>query len=139
MKRGRIMKKIFALLASLTALILEILPYGAVCNFATPPGEPPLRLTYSYFSLVPFGYANFAPFIVAILTCALVVLSILYLFVGKRMRMPVLCVSAAASLLSLAPLLLGVTYYPAVGSLITLSLIGTTVCVLLDKKKSGEK
>ncbi|MBO5757629.1 MAG: hypothetical protein J6S28_08015, partial [Clostridia bacterium] len=56
------------------------------------------------------------------------------LFVGKRMLMPVLCVSAAASLLSLAPLLLGVTYYLAVGSLITLSLIGTTVCVLLDKE-----
>ena len=133
------MKKMFALFASLTALILEILPYGAVCNFATPPGEPPLRLTYSYFSLVPFGYANFAPFIVAILTCALLILMIVYVFISQRLRMPVLCVSAAASLLSLAPLLLGVTYYPAVGSLITLSLIGTTVCVLLYKKKSGEK
>ena len=133
------MKKIFALITTLTALILEILPYGAVCNFATPPGEPPLRLTYSYFSLIPFGYANFAPFIVAILTCALLILMIVYVFISQRLRMPVLCVSAAASLLSLAPLLLGVTYYPAVGSLITLSLIGTTVCVLLDKKKSGEK
>ncbi len=128
------MKKIFALLASLTALILEILPYGAVCNFATPPGEPPLRLTYSYFSLVPFGYANFAPFIVAILTCALVVLGILYLFVGKRMRMPVLCVSAAASLLSLAPLLLGISYYSPVALCISLCLIGATVLVLLDKE-----
>ena len=126
------MKKIFALITTFTALILEILPYGAVCNFATPPGEPPLRLTYSYISLTPFGYANFAPFIVALLTCALVVLGIVYLFVGKRIRMPVLCVSAAATLLSLAPLLLGASYYSAVGSLITLSLIGTTVCVLLD-------
>jgi hypothetical protein len=128
------MKKIFALLASLTALILEILPYGAVCNFATPPGEPPLRLTYSYFSLVPFGYANFAPFIVAILTCTLVVLGIVYLSVGKRMRMPVLCVSATASLLSLAPLLFGMTYFSVVGLLITLSLLCTTVFVLLDKE-----
>ena len=132
------MKKIFALITTLTALILEILPYGAVCNFATPPGEPPLRLTYSYFSLVPFGYAHFSPFIVAILTCVLVVLFIAYLFVGTRVRIPVLCISATATLFSLAPLLLGMTYFSAVGSLITLSLIGTTVCVLLDKKKSGE-
>ncbi|MBQ1233932.1 MAG: hypothetical protein IIX86_10420 [Clostridia bacterium] len=132
------MKKIFALIASLTALILEILPYGAVCNFATPPGEPPLRLTYSYFSLVPFGYANFAPFTVAILTCALLVLMIVYVFISQRLHMPVLCVSAAAALLSLAPLLLGISYYSPVALCISLCLIGATVLVLLDKKKSGE-
>jgi hypothetical protein len=132
------MKKIFALIASLTALVLEILPYGAVCNFATPPGEPPLRLTYSYFSLVPFGYANFAPFIVAILTCTLLVLMIVYVFISQRLRMPVLCVSAAASLLSLAPLLLGISYYSPVALCISLCLIGATVLVLLDKKKSGK-
>lgn len=126
------MKKALALSAVLAALILEILPYGAVCNFATPPDEPPLRLTYSYFSLVPFGYAHFAPFIVALLTCVLLVLMILYAFVGQRMRMPVLCVSAAASLLSLAPLLLGFSYFSLVGLLITFSLLCATVFVLLD-------
>ena len=125
------MKKIFALIATLTALILEILPYGAVCNFMTPPGEPPLRLTYSYFSLVPFGYANFAPFIVAILTCVLLVLMIVYVFVGQRMRMPVLCVSVAATLLSTTPLLLGMTYFSVVGLLITLSFLCTTALTVL--------
>ncbi len=132
------MKKIFALIVTLTALILEILPYGAVCNFATPPGEPPLHLTYSYFSLVPFGYAHFSPFIVALLTCVLLVLTIVYAFVGRRMRIPVLCVSAAASLLSLAPLLLGISYFSLVGLLITLSLLCATVFVLLDKERSGK-
>ncbi len=128
------MKKVLALSAALLALALEIMPYGAVCNFATPPGEPPLRLTYSYFSLIPFGYANFAPFIVAILTCALTVLLFVYFFIGPRVRIPVLIVSAVAALLSLAPLLLGVSYYSLVGLMITICLIIATVLVLLDKK-----
>ena len=65
------MKKKMIMLCIITAtLILEILPYGAVCNFANTDGGP-WRQTFSYFSLVPFGYANFAPFIVALLTCAL--------------------------------------------------------------------
>lgn len=132
------MKKTLILILVLSALVLEMLPWGAVCNFMTPPGEPPLRLTYSYFSLTPFGYANFAPFIVALLTCVLVVLVIAYLFAGKRVRIPVLCVSAAAALLSLAPLLLGISYYSPVALCISLCLIGATVLVLLDKEKLGE-
>ena len=59
--------KFIMLFTTFVALILEILPYGAVCNFANPDGEP-WRYTYSYFDLTPFGYANFAPFIVALLT-----------------------------------------------------------------------
>ena len=38
-------------------IVLEILPYGAVCNFANPEGEV-LRETFSNFDLTPFGYAN---------------------------------------------------------------------------------
>ena len=127
------MKRIFALSAALLALAFEIMPYGAVCNFATPPGEPPLRLTYSYFSLIPFGYAHFSPFIVAMLTCALTVMLFVYFFVGQRMRKSVLIVAATAALLSLAPLLLGLSYYSLVGALITVCLIITTVLVTCDK------
>lgn len=130
------MKKIFALSASLLALAFEIMPYGAVCNFATPPGEPPLRETYSYFSLTPFGYANFAPFIVAALTCVLLALLAVYIFVGQRIRIPVLCVSALASLLSLAPLLLGISFYSFVGFLITLCLLCVTILILFDREKA---
>ena len=127
------MKRIFALSAALLALAFEIMPYGAVCNFATPPGEPPLRLTYSYFSLIPFGYAHFSPFIVAMLTCALTVMLFVYFFVGQRMRKSVLIVAATAALLSLAPLLLGLSYYSLVGALITVCLIIATVLVTCDK------
>ena len=65
------MKKRFQyLLLPIITLILEILPYGAVCNFAPSPTER-IRKTFSYFDLIPFGYANFAPFLTAIITCAI--------------------------------------------------------------------
>ena len=61
-------KRLMYLALPALTLILEILPYGAVCNFANPEGEA-WRRTYSYFDLTPFGYANFAPLLTAFLTC----------------------------------------------------------------------
>ena len=58
-------KRLLYLFLPIVTLILEILPYGAVCNFANPEGKP-WRMTFSYFDLTPFGYANFAPFLTAI-------------------------------------------------------------------------
>lgn len=130
------MKRIFTFILVLTTLVLELLPFGAVCNFMTPPGEPPLRLTYPYFSLTPFGYANFAPFIVAILTCVLAVLVIISLLAKRKLRMPVLCVAALSTLLSLCPLLLGISYYSVVGLLITLCLLCVTVLNFFDRSKA---
>ena len=43
-------KKMITLALLLSALVLEILPYGAVLNFANPEGES-WRKTYSYFRL----------------------------------------------------------------------------------------
>lgn len=62
------MKKVcLAVLPALT-IVLELLPLGAVCIFATSPTER-VKETFSYFSLTPFGYANFAPLITATLNC----------------------------------------------------------------------
>ncbi len=123
-------KKLIMLCTTLIALVLEILPYGAVCNFANPEGEP-WRHTYSYFDLTPFGYANFAPFIVALLTCALTVMIVVSLVSQKTMRTPILTVSAIAMVLSLAPLLLGISYFSVTGALITVGLLSTTVVAIL--------
>ena len=75
-------KKIIVLCILLCTLVLEILPYGAVCSFANPEGAP-RRVTYSYFSLTPYGYANFAPLITAVLTCVLL-LAVLFSFILNR-------------------------------------------------------
>ena len=126
-------KKLIILCTTLIALVLEILPYGAVCNFANPEGES-WRRTYSYFDLTPFGYANFAPFIVALLTCVLIILIVVSLVSKKEMKAPILAVSAIATVLSLAPLLYGIRFFSVVGALISVALAITAVIAFIKEK-----
>ena len=126
-------KKLIMLCTTLIALVLEILPYGAICNFANPEGEP-WRRTYSYFDLTPFGYANFAPLIVALLTCVLIILIVVSLVSKKEMKASILAVSAIATVLSLAPLLYGIRFFSVVGALISVALAITTVIAFIKEK-----
>lgn len=128
-------KKILYLIFPIITLILEILPFGAVCNFANPEGES-IKNTYSYFDLTPYGYSNFAPFLTAIITCVILVLLIIYLFSSKEKMLAVikimLCVAIA---LSLCPLLLGLNYFSLIGGMISLSLVITLLITLFIKAK----
>ena len=126
-------KKLIMLCTTLIALVLELLPYGAVCNFANPAGDP-WRRTYSYFDLTPFGYANFAPFIVALLTCALTVMIVVSLVSKKPIRTPILTVSAIATVLSLAPLLYGISFFSIVAAFISVALALTTAVAFIKGK-----
>lgn len=128
-------KKFLLILLSIVALVLEILPYGAALNFANPEGEP-LRETYSYFSLTPFSYANFGPFITAILTCALLVLAIVGLFkYSKGLKTAMLNVSGFATAASLMPLMFGTDYITPIGVIITVLLAGSFgVCFIKEKQ-----
>lgn len=104
-------------------LILEALPYGAVCVFASSPAER-LRETFSYFDLTPFGYANFAPLFTAIITCLMFVLLVIYCIKGNL----VIAIKAknilfVAIVMSLGPLIFGVDYFSLVGGLITITLV----------------
>ena len=133
------MKKRFTyLLLPIVTLILEILPYGAVCNFANPEGDP-WRETFSYFDLTPFGYANFAPFLTAIITCVILALLLAYPFTGKTKTITVtkvlLCVGVV---LSLCPLLFGINYFSIVGALITVSLIAELILLFVAAKTQRE-
>ena len=123
MKRKRLLRLILPIIT----LILEILPYGAVCNFANPEGEP-WRKTFSYFSLTPFGYANFSPFFTAIVTCVMFLLLAIYCINGRR-KLVIIAerLLYAAIILSLCPLLLGIEYFSVVAGTITVSLIGQAV------------
>lgn len=119
-------KKIIVLCILLCTLVLEILPYGAVCNFATPEGEP-WRRTYSYFSLTPYGYANFGPLITAILTCVLLVILVLSLLLKKNWSKSISIISAIATLTSLAPLMFGFSSFSLVGAMISACILATFV------------
>ena len=126
-------KKIILIATSVSTLILEILPYGAVCIFANPEGAS-WRRTYSYFDLTPYGYANFAPFIVALLTCTLLILNIISLLLKRSLRKTIIVISAIATVLSLAPLLYGVEYFTLTGVLIFIMLSATTVIAIVKEK-----
>ena len=104
---------------SFSALILEALPYGAVLNFGNPDGEP-WRRTFSYFSLVPFGYANFGPFVTALLTCVLMIVSFIAVFKKSNvLNTAIRSISGTAAIISISPLIYGINYFSAVGAAIT--------------------
>ena len=120
---------VFAVLVVI--LVLEILPYGAVLHFGNPEGEP-FRETFSYFDLTPYGYANFGPLITAMLTCVLLVMSVIGLFVDNgRIKSTIKIVSFIALVASLAPLL--VNCYSVIGG--TISVLMLAVLIISLKKE----
>ena len=130
-------KRFLYLLLPLLTLVLEILPYGAVCIFASSATER-FRKTFSYFDLVPFGYANFAPLLTALLTCVTVILLILFWVNGNvRTATAARNILYAAAVLSLGSLVLGVEYFSLVAGLISLSLIAELLLLQFTVKKSG--
>ena len=127
-------KKLILLSMSVIAIMLEALPFGAVLNFANPEGEP-WRKTFSYFSLIPFGYANFAPLLTALSTCVLLVLLIVSILSKKSVKIPIFCVSILATVLSLIPLCQGINYFSIVGIFIFLALFSfTAVCFFAERQ-----
>ena len=131
-------KRLLYLILPIITLILEILPYGAVCNFARPEGEP-WRKTFSYFDLTPFGYANFAPLFTAIITCLIFVLILVYCIKGNvRTAIKAKNILFVAVVMSLGPLVFGIRYFSLVGGLITLSLIAELILLQFSIKKPTE-
>ena len=112
-------------------LVLELLPYGAVLHFGNPEGEP-FRETFSYFDLTPYGYANFGPFITALQTCSLLVMSVVDLFLNNRRLKNALRIVAFVALVAfLGPLL--VNCYSIIGGAISILLLA--VLIILMKKE----
>lgn len=128
-------KRLLFLLLPVITLILEISPYGAVCNFASAYGVVH-RETFSYFDLVVFGYANFSPLFTATITCVIFVLLVIYLFTNKYRVIAItkvlLCIGV---ILSICPLLYGINYFSLVGALITALLIAESVLLFTSVKR----
>ena len=137
-------KRLQYLILPVITLILELLPYGAVCNFMLPStteGVPAgrFRELYSYFDLTPFGWANFAPLITAIITCIVLLILVIYCFTGKeclaKTAKNILCVGAV---ISFGPLLLGPHFLSVAGVLISISLIAEFIVLRRSSKASKE-
>ena len=126
------MKKVcLAVLPALT-IVLELLPLGAVCIFATSPTER-VKETFSYFSLTPFGYANFAPLITAILTVVILLLSLISLKKDSVFN-ALFVLSIITAIISLMPLLYGLNNYSLVGAFITIALVTESIFVKAQQK-----
>lgn len=128
--------KVLILVSNVLAIVLEALPYGAVCNFATP--EETITQTYSYFSLTPYGYANFGPFITAILTCVLFILSLI-LFTSKARKISgaAKIISIISVITSLLPLIMfGIRYFNFISLLISGLMLVQLVAIIFIKAKN---
>ena len=135
-------KRFLYLLLPIITLILEILPYGAVCNFARPAADGSIghfRELYSYFDLTPFGYANFAPLITAVISCVVLLIVIIFCFSGKQ-KLAIIArnILFICTLFSLGPLLFGINYFSIVGALITISLVAELLLLHFAVKKQKQ-
>ena len=111
------------------AIILEVLPYGAVLKFA--PGPDITKLAYySYFSLVPFGYANFAPFITAFTTVMLTIWTLIMIFVNRKAKVArnaLFIAITVTAVISVCPVMFGIDYITGIGVGITVLLAAAGV------------
>ena len=134
-------KKLFYLILPLVTLILEILPFGAVLNFMRPSttdGIPASRFRklYSYFNLTPFGYANFAPFLTAIVTCLATTLLVIFFFTDNTVVLKTTKATLIiGTALSLCPLLLGIEFFSVTGALITATLLAEFILIFITTKQ----
>ena len=121
------------------ALVLEILPIGAVMVFAAGPGE---RITevYSYFSLLPLGYAHFTPMLTGIGTIASLVLGVVAVLRfdrSPRLRNAVFVCSGIALLLSVVPRFLFGAAGMTAASYAVFGVIFLSVCLQAVANRNG--
>lgn len=129
-------KRPFVLLAiTVMILILEIIPYGAVLEFAHMTPELTVdcyRQYFSYFDPIVYGYGHFGPLLTAVLTCLLAVVTVISVFLENRaVRIALRVVSVLTLLFSLTPMLTGC--YSPVGMAISALLLVT--CIISLKKE----
>ena len=104
----------------LVVLLLETLPFGAVLYFKPGPDVEAVRTTYSYFDLTPYGYANFGPFLTAVLSVGILILLLTAFFIRRPgFGIAAFVLNILAVLTSLCPLLYGIRYCSMVGLLIS--------------------
>lgn len=133
------MKRLRLLVLPLAALVLEAMPFSAVMIFAVQGDDGAIeyiRRTTSYFSLTPFGYADFGPLLTALLSCLLLALTVwLCVRPGTGIYKAVLTLNALAVITSLLPLFLGTAFYSLAGAVISLALTAQLLYLLYSKRK----
>ena len=132
---GKRKRSFFLLAITILTLILELLPYGAILEFAHM--SPELTLGYyeehfSYFDPMVYGHGHFGPLITAVLTCILAGITVISIFFeGRTIWIALRVMSVLTLLCSLTPMLTGC--YSPVGMAISALLLVT--CIISLKKE----
>ena len=119
-------------------LVLELLPYGVVLNFAHI--SPDLTISYyeqrfSYFDLIVYGYGNVGALTTAILTCILFIISTIYgCLNNSTIKIYIKIISFVAFWVSLTPLL--VDCYTILGGVISLLLLVVFIISLINETET---
>ena len=98
------------LVCCVAAVVIQILPLGAVLRFGITAQDGTVSFSfenYSYFDITPFGYAMFNYMICAVLTAIASLLSIVRTVTKSRRQPPVTVLSAIALAMSLIPYIFG--------------------------------
>ena len=98
------------LMCCVAAVVIQILPLGAVLRFGITAQDGTVSFSfenYSYFDITPFGYAMFNYMICAVLTAIASLLSIVRTVTKSRRQTPVTVLSAIALAMSLIPYIFG--------------------------------
>ena len=98
------------LVCCVVAVVIQILPLGAVLRFGITAQDGTVSFSfenYSYFDITPFGYAMFNYMICAVFTAIASLLSIVRTVTKSRRQTPVTVLSAIALAMSLIPYIFG--------------------------------
>ena len=102
-------KNVLVLVLLVAALVMQILPYGAVLRFPHPDGATTVS-TYSYFDITPYGYANFAPLFCGITTALWLLVSLISLILKRTWQTARTVIGYIAFILALLPVTQGPVY-----------------------------
>lgn len=98
------------LVCCVAAVVIQILPLGAVLRFGITAQDGTVSFSfenYSYFDITPFGYAMFNYMICAVFTAIASLLSLLRTVTRSRRQTSVTVLSAIALAMSLIPYIFG--------------------------------
>lgn len=124
--------------ALLPAIVLEALPYGVTMRFAKGPGDTYL-VFQSYFSLLPWGYGDLLPLLIAVLTAAsCLALGISLLARGKGKK-PALILGTAGAILAVIRLALFQGYKNGFMWAVTVLLVLSWVLQFLSRDATPAK
>lgn len=126
MNKQASVRSIILVLLPLITVVLEFLPYGVGLNFVVQEANEFITIEhlYSYFDFLPVGYANVGPFLAAILTVVLLILSVIFIFKGSaKLLKTIVVIASIAFLCSLMPMIFGISNFTALGAVITLLLL----------------